>query len=161
MRHRSLISLSREHHHALVLSMKCRKRALGQAKPAPGETLQEFADEVSRFFTRVLERHFQAEEKVLFPFTAAACPESHHLIQELREEHDRIRRNVDGPKPASRLAKSLFDFADLLERHIRREERELFPIFERCVPEAEAEEVGQKIDEFLQPGEPAADRQKD
>ncbi len=50
------------------------------------------------------------------------------------------------------LAKLIFDLGDLLERHIRKEERELFPLFEAHVDEAQAEAMGLKIKEQLGDG---------
>jgi hemerythrin-like domain-containing protein len=38
---------------------------------------------------------------------------------------------------------------DLLERHIRREEHELFPLFESHVPAVQAEEAKERIEEIL------------
>ncbi len=49
----------------------------------------------------------------------------------------------------SELPKALFDLGDILERHIRREERELFPLFEHYVPPAEAEQAKGEIERIL------------
>ena len=150
MRHPALISLSRGHHEVLILAMKCRKRALGQTRPVGAQGLADLAEEVKNFVTGRLERHFQAEEKVLFPLLDRATMESRSLTAELRSEHDRIREKAGLGSGAVHLSKSLFDLADLLERHVRREERELFPIFEREVPEAEAERARKEMEEILQ-----------
>jgi hemerythrin-like domain-containing protein len=50
------------------------------------------------------------------------------------------------------LAKLIFDLGDLLERHIRKEERELFPLFEQRVKAAEAVAIGQELKKVLEPG---------
>jgi hemerythrin-like domain-containing protein len=47
------------------------------------------------------------------------------------------------------LAKLIFDVGDLLERHIRKEERELFPLFEARVDAAQADAIGVKLKELL------------
>ena len=49
------------------------------------------------------------------------------------------------------LAKLIFDLGDLLERHIRKEERELFPLFETQVNAEKAEQVGMNLKELLNP----------
>ena len=149
MRHPALVSLSRGHHEVLILAMKCRKRALGQARPAGAQGLADLAEEMKNFVAGDLERHFQAEEKVLFPLLDRATMESRSLTAELRSEHALIREKAILGTRGVNLSKSLFDLADLLERHVRREERELFPIFERSVPEIEAERVRKEMEEIL------------
>jgi hemerythrin-like domain-containing protein len=52
----------------------------------------------------------------------------------------------------------IFDLADLLERHIRKEERELFPLFEAHFDEAAAERIGVELKRML--GESNAPRRK-
>lgn len=151
MRHPALISLSRGHHEVLILAMKCRKRALGQARPAGMRNLTDLAEEMKNFIAGRLDRHFQAEEEVLFPLLDRFGAESAALTAELRREHERIRAGAALGGGSANLSKAIFDLADLLERHIRREERELFPIFERQVPETEAEKVGKEMEEILQP----------
>jgi hemerythrin-like domain-containing protein len=47
------------------------------------------------------------------------------------------------------VSKLIFDLGDLLERHIRREERELFPLFEQYVERSRAEAVGRDISKIL------------
>jgi hemerythrin-like domain-containing protein len=49
----------------------------------------------------------------------------------------------------SGLAKVIFDLGDLLERHIRKEERELFPLLENHLGAMEAEETGEAIRKIL------------
>ena len=41
-------------------------------------------------------------------------------------------RGTTSSDPVTGLAKLIFDLGDLLERHIRKEERELFPLFEEA-----------------------------
>ena len=47
------------------------------------------------------------------------------------------------------LAKLIFDLGDLLERHIRKEERELFPLFEQHVEGGSAANAGEEIKRIL------------
>lgn len=149
MRHSSLIRLSHDHHHGLALALRCRKQALGRLKPMGAQGLSERAEEVRNFVGVNLRPHFQAEEELLFPLMRALVPQSQPLIEELLTEHERIRDVTDRLAESSALAKLLFDLGDLLERHIRREERELFPLFERHVPAAEAEGVRREMEKIL------------
>ena len=149
MRHPSLIALSHDHHLGLALALRCRKQALGQIKPLGIKGLRERAEEVRNFVLKNLERHFLAEEKILFPFIRSSVPQSHSLIDDLLEGHEHIRKWAHPLGGDADLAKMLFDFGDLLETHIRREERELFPYFENHVTAAEAERVKSEIKKIL------------
>jgi|SRR5713226_1568734 len=149
-RHPSLISLSHDHHHGLALALRCRKQALGQIKPMGTQGLRERAEEVHGFFAASLERHFQAEEEILFPLMRSCVPESQPLVEDLIEDHRRMRGSAEMLAESPDLAKILFDFGDLLERHIRREERELFSIFEKHVTQEEAERVKKEIEKFFE-----------
>lgn len=149
MRHPSLILLSHDHHHGLALALRCRKQALGRVKPLGSEGLQERAKEVKEFFAQNLVRHFRAEEEILFPIICSCAQEGGEIVEDLIREHKQIRRGVEGLEEETTLAKSLFDLGDLLERHIRREERELFPIFENRVDAAQAEQAKERIERIL------------
>ena len=75
----SLVPLSRQHFHALVLCMRIhRKRA--ERSVLQREMLELWSDDV-RF-------HFQAEEKFLFPAARRIAPLA-PLVRELRAEHTR------------------------------------------------------------------------
>ena len=149
-RHPSLVPLSHDHHHGLALALRCRKQALGRLKPLGTQGLKERAKDFKEFFGGSLVRHFRAEEDVLFPFMRSVIPESEPLIGELLLEHRRFREWVGRLDDEKHLAKVLFEAADLLERHIRREERELFPLFEARAAPGDAESVGKKIRQMIQ-----------
>lgn len=149
-RHPSLLPLSADHHHGLALALRCRKQALGRIKPMGIQGLRERADEVKGFFSKNLERHFEAEEKILFPMMASCVPESQSLIQRLIEDHRKMRAAMRNLRGAAGMAKILFDFGDLLEEHIRREERELFPLFERYVTQEDAGRIKSEIERALE-----------
>jgi len=148
-RHPSLIPLSHDHHHGLALALRCRKQALGRLKPLGIQGLKERAQELKEFFGASLAPHFAAEESALFPFMRASIAESAPLIGELLAEHEQLRGWVGRLEEEKHLAKVLFEAADLLERHIRREERELFPLFETRAPASGAEDVGREIAKMI------------
>ena len=159
MRHPSLISLSHDHHHGLALALRCRKQALGQLKPMGAVGLRERANEILEFFAANLVAHFRAEEEVLFPYLRKAAPESAGMIDELLKDHDSMRRFMPKLQTGSGLAKVIFDLGDLLERHIRREERELFPLYEKLVEPDKAEVIGAEMKQILDIGK--GERMKD
>lgn len=149
MRHRSLILLSHDHHHGLALALRCRKQALGQLKPTGAEGLRVRAGEFRDFFTQNLTNHFRAEEEALFPPLRALMPDSEPIINQLLREHQELRSAMPNLEAETGLGKVIFDLGDLLERHIRKEERELFPLFEQHLDLFDVETVGERIKNIL------------
>lgn len=148
-RHPSLISLSHDHHHALALGLRCRKQALGQIRPMGAAGLAERAKEFLQFYANNLVTHFNAEEQVLFPWIRSNIADSAAQIDELTQQHRELRQLAAKIEAGGSLAKLIFDVGDLLERHVRKEERELFPLFENHSDGAQLDEIGQKIKQCL------------
>ena len=129
-RHKSLVLLARDHHEGLLLALR-----LQQGKKALlrlwSHNPRWQASYVAEFYDKHLRRHFEAEEKALFPLasTIAAC---RPLVNELSLEHRTMEEYVDRFRnpAANALAKDLRSFGALLEEHIRKEDRVLFPAFE-------------------------------
>jgi hemerythrin-like domain-containing protein len=149
MRHLSLIPLSQDHHHGLALALRCRKQALGQLKPMGAAGLRERATEFLQFYRNNLVAHFRAEEEVLFPLLRTSLPGNDAMLDELISQHEQLRQAAAQLAAGSGLAKSIFDLGDLLERHIRREERELFPLFEAHIDAIKAESIGVELKKIL------------
>jgi hemerythrin-like domain-containing protein len=102
---------------------------------------------VVQFFHDHLVPHFEAEEKALFPAMKERVVESLRTIDTLLHQHKEIRERVKTLEKPERtgLEDRLREFGELLDGHIRIEENELFPLFERSVPEDVAENVGREI----------------
>lgn len=111
--------------------------------------LRERAAEVLAFYDSNLIAHFRAEEEVLFPKLRSAAPQSAPMIDQLVRDHEQIRTAMAHVKNGAGLAKSIFDLGDLLERHIRKEERELFPLFEQQVSATDADLIGAELKKNL------------
>ena len=129
-RHESLIPLSREHQYALMLCLRIHRGLIEQH--ADVNWLQMKGGQAVRFFEGELVTHFRAEEEFLFPAMQELLG-APQIIDELLAEHEKMRRLIDQLRhmePRS-LAATLKEFADALEAHIRKEERELFPIYEQ------------------------------
>ncbi|MFQ5917281.1 MAG: hemerythrin domain-containing protein [Candidatus Binatia bacterium] len=148
-RHPTLIPLCQDHHYGLALAIRCRKQALGQLNPGNTRGIKERAEEVKDFFLKKLRPHFEAEEVVLFPLIGSQSSDAKRMVTDLFHEHEQIRRETIRLRQEPESSKTLFDLGDLLERHIRREERELFPLFEQLVPPAKAEQAKIKIERIL------------
>jgi len=159
MRHPSLVLLSHDHHHGLALALRCRKQALGQLKPMGAAGLRERAKEFADFYRINLIAHFRAEEEILFPLMRAALPGSAALLDELLGQHEQLCQAVPRLEAGRGLAKLIFDLGDLLEGHIRKEERELFPLFEAHIDAPQAEKIGVELKKILDEG--GRDRTKD
>lgn len=110
-------ALSSEHHAGLVLA----RRAL-RATP---EAVAEAWRDVAARFAAELEPHFRAEESWLLP-ALERLGESGRVRRTL-DEHARLRALV---YERAHDAEGLRLFAELLQAHIRFEERELFGIAE-------------------------------
>jgi len=149
MRYPALVPLSHDHHHGLALALRCRKQALGQIKPMGLEGLRQCAVELRDFFVKNLVPHFLAEEEALFPAMRGAVPECREMIGELIKDHEWIRSATTELDKDSGLGRVIFDLGDLLECHIRKEERELFPLFEKYLSAEEAAAVGERIKNIL------------
>jgi hemerythrin-like domain-containing protein len=65
-------------------------------------------------------------------------------------DHESVRLAVPKLQETVGLGKVIFDLGDLLERHIRREERELFPLFEQHAAVIGADEIAEKLTNFLE-----------
>jgi hemerythrin-like domain-containing protein len=111
------------------------------------------------FFADEIVSHFKAEEEVLFPVIRESVGEC-RLLSELLSEHRKLKtlsERLRGTE-VQQLLSALSHFADQLEMHIRKEERELFPLYERLVTVEVAMEVGSEVraivGEAMQPGNP-------
>lgn len=126
---------------------------LGKAK-APRSTWPEDRglqrDRAVQFFELELSPHFQAEERYLFPLAEAHLPPD-TLVSTLREQHRELERLIDQLRtlPAGQVETTLLRFADLLEDHIRKEERLLFEAVQERIPVHELSACGEKIEAHL------------
>ena len=120
-----LVSLSHDHHHALVLARRCR---VGATAGASGATAWA---EVREAFPSRLDPHFRIEEAHLIPALEAAGETV--MVERLREEHAALRALAAEESAA---AATVEYFGTLLEAHVRFEEREVFELAQRRLPAA-------------------------
>lgn len=127
--------LSREHHDGLLFVWKIRQ---GLSNHTNIEKLKEFT---GWFWRNHIKPHFFQEEKILLPF----LPASHPMSLQLKNEHDYIRElilTID--READR-----YDFirlVNLIETHIRFEERELFQYLEQHLSEKDMMEIYEQLE---------------
>lgn len=118
-RHLALQPLSREHHHALLLSWKIRA---GLKNKAGINRIKKYSDV---FFKNQLLPHFEIEEKHLFPILG----KHHDLVRQAVEQHRELKQ-LFIEQTAS--VENLSQIADKLDQHIRFEERILFNAIQKA-----------------------------
>jgi hemerythrin-like domain-containing protein len=145
-RSRALKPLSAEHHQALLVAFQLKKsleghpEAAGAPKDLPG-----LLSLARRFEEHVFVPHTLAEEELLGQYLVPAD------MKRLQSEHAELRRLVQAARtstPAEQRA-NLGQFADLLERHVRWEERELFPYAEDHVDGETLALIGGELEKRL------------
>ncbi|HVP66996.1 MAG TPA: hemerythrin domain-containing protein [Anaeromyxobacteraceae bacterium] len=145
-RTRELRPLSSDHHQALLVAYQLKKAIAGHAESAGApRDLDGLLALARRYEETVFRVHTAAEEELLGRHLAA--PD----VRRLELEHAQMRQFLAdarlAPPPERRQA--LLGFADLLERHVRWEERELFPRCEAQLGGEALESVGNEIEKRL------------
>ena len=119
-RAKELRPLSIDHHHGLLLCWKIRT---GLTKNIATDRIWKY---VEWFFREHLEPHFELEEKYVFPLL-----DNPSMIDRALGDHAEIRRAIE----VRRQGVTLEQFADMLQAHIRFEERILFVELQKTVNE--------------------------
>jgi hemerythrin-like domain-containing protein len=149
LRDPSLIPLSRQHQHALALCVR-----IERALQAGSVDLTAWQEEVEQHFTQEIQFHFAAEEQVLFP-KAKRFPELAALVEELSDEHRRLRECFARAHERSMDGGGLGAFVNLLSGHIRKEERQLFEAVQKLVEADELRRIGAALEQDLAVGQRA------
>lgn len=136
-RHPALVPLSHDHHHGLVQARRLRRAAEGSDPQHQRQTAKEFVT----FFASEGAGHFRDEEEFLLPLLADRPDPAGELLAEIAAQHASIRaltgelrQSIHQGSVDSAVLERL---GELLERHIRLEERSLFPLIETVATDAE------------------------
>ncbi|MCO5235282.1 MAG: hemerythrin domain-containing protein [Chitinophagaceae bacterium] len=135
-RSESIVKLSREHHFSLLFCWKIRQ---GIKKGIAPSRMMGYA----RYFWEVnLEQHFKQEEEILF----ASLPEDAMVARAL-DEHNAIREAAAAlfATPEEEIVMELERFTGQLDKHVRFEERELFPYLEKTLSTSLQEEISGRL----------------
>jgi hemerythrin-like domain-containing protein len=145
-RSRQLKPLSSEHHQALLVAFQLKKGLAGHGASAGApKDLAGLVSLARRFEEAILRPHARAEEELL----------GHHLPdadgKRLASEHRELARLAEAARQSrpQDARHALLAFADLLERHVRWEERELFVACEHDMAEEELAVVGHELERRL------------
>jgi len=142
-RHTALYTLSHDHHQGLLLAQQLKKGA-PQYKGMPS-TLEGKRDYALSFYKSDLVKHFQDEEEILFPVVKSKNAELEKLITEIISEHRKMESLVKDLEKTDQLENVLSELGHLLEKHIRKEERELFMKIEKVLSDDELKIISEKV----------------
>ena len=131
-----LSPLSREHHEGLLFAWKIRQ---GLQKDIEPERISKFT---KWFWETDLQYHFEKEENILAPLLT----ERLELKEQLLREHDEIR-NLLIAAENDYSKETLQKLSDVVNNHIRFEERVLFKYIEETVSKQELEAIGNYLSE--------------
>lgn len=139
-RHKQLQPLSRQHHNGLLAALLLKK---GIKKAADQKVMAAF---ILNFWSNDLEVHFNSEETVLIPaLKETAFAET--LTRRLLNEHTALRSYIFSLQEGDASASITEDFANLLEQHIRFEEKIYFPEAEKALNEEQLQKLGEALHE--------------
>jgi len=141
LRDPALVPLSQQHHNGLALCVLTERGLGADASPANVAKLAQRA--IDRYDIE-LTNHFGIEEQLLFPMIERELGKM-AILAELIADHRTLEGMIDQLRTAPS-AERLKKFCELLRRHIRREENELFQDIQQRLPAGVLETVGKEID---------------
>ncbi len=127
-RHPSLTPLSREHHPVLILAQLLKKDTPAY-KGMPTEPAAKAAYALNLFLTD-MKKHFSKEE-LLLQKVAGLNTQIDKLTKEIVQEHQELASDFLAITSSRDRVNELDALGKKLEQHIRKEERELFPLIEQ------------------------------
>jgi hypothetical protein len=131
-------ALSRGHHRGLYVALRLRRATPDSAAEARRVFLLFWQTEGSK--------HFRLEEEVLLPAYARHRPADDPAVVRVLTEHVALRRRAADLASSESLSSSAArELGELLEQHIRHEERVLFPAIESALPDAERRELARAL----------------
>ncbi|MBP1948306.1 hemerythrin domain-containing protein [Virgibacillus litoralis] len=131
-RHESLQPLSRHHMIGLHLALKLKRAGTEESRL----TIEEIKQEADEFWNPNGQQHFREEEEFLLPAYAQYAKIEQPEIIEMLLEHVKIRAQMDNLINGEDVSlDKMHELGMLLEAHIRKEERVIFPMIEKALPE--------------------------
>ncbi|HSU29119.1 MAG TPA: hemerythrin domain-containing protein [Chitinophagaceae bacterium] len=136
-----LTALSKEHHDGLLFVRRLRQGLINAISP------DRLLSYTLWYWQHHIKPHFFQEEKILLPYMP-----DHPLGQQLKDEHEYIRELILSlDKEADN--QDFTSLCDLIERHIRFEERQVFVYLEAKLSTEELNKVQQTLTEHPVSGE--------
>jgi hemerythrin-like domain-containing protein len=145
-RNKNLVPLSWEHHDGLVAAFRLKQ---GLKKNVEKEVLTEY---LIFIWENNLLKHFDNEEQIFPNLMKSLDGGATELLERFESEHLMLRELVKRLMKNKKHTKEIVEqFSQLLERHIRFEERALFPFIEKRTPSEKMDELGGFFKERHQP----------
>ena len=141
-RHKALHSLSHDHHNGLVLAQLAKKNS-PEYPQLPKTVVGKIEYAVSYYYDELVP-HFRAEENTLIPTIKGRDKKVDEILNTIVDEHKQIKTLITLLDEESS-EDVLDEFGNLLEAHIRKEERELFPMIQELLSEEELSELERKL----------------
>ena len=147
-RDKALHILSYDHHQGLILAQLIKKGS-PQYKNLPNTT-EGKKDYSIKFYYDELVKHFEDEEKILFPTVNGKDDEIDNLVEKKITEHKKIKQLVNQLESEEDIENALDELGNILESHIRKEERDLFMKIQEILTEDELTTVEKQLTESRQ-----------
>lgn len=142
-RSKTLIPLSHDHHHGLLLAQMLKKNA------PEYRTLPNLPDQKAKyaidFFYSDLIKHFRVEEDILYPFVKGLDRSLDEMFIEIISEHKKIEEYINRLKNNNEIVDIMDTLGKLLESHIRKEEKIVFPKIELVLGEVKLRQLEVEI----------------
>jgi len=151
-RHPGLVPVARDHVHALSIAARLRRGPRDARGQWPSDPVDQAA-RLQHFLEHELRPHFALEEALVFPLARQHSPEAAALVTLLVEDHRALERMVLALAGTVPDASALAEIGRLLETHVRREDRTLFPLMEAEVPDAALCALGAALAGHPRPGD--------
>ena len=136
-RNKNILKLSKEHHLSLLFCWKIKQGLNGEIPP------DRIIKYIQYFSANFLIPHFREEEFFLFPAL------NDEKVDKAIEQHKQINNLISGVSlyDETNLKKTLQRIAELVDDHVRYEERELFPYMESKLKDEQLSAIGKKLNE--------------
>ena len=135
-RSKHILQLSKDHHFSLLFCWKIRQGLKNEIEAGRINKYVQF------FWENDMEEHFREEEEILF------APLQDEKVQKAVSDHRQIKSVVEKLQSTSavfEMNKLLSEIANIVEAHVRFEERDLFPHLEKHLSDAQLEEIGEHL----------------
>jgi hemerythrin-like domain-containing protein len=129
-----IVKLSKDHHFTLLFCWKIRNGLKLEAEPS---RIKKY---IQYFWKHHMQPHFREEETILF------VPVKDEAVKRALKEHAGIAQQINELNGAEHVSSNqLLTLADMVDNHVRYEERELFPHLEEILTEEQLESIGKQI----------------
>jgi hemerythrin-like domain-containing protein len=137
-RHEAIPPLSRDHHGSLLLAQLLKKNA--PAYKGLPDTPADKATYAKEVFTSSIQKHFEQEEAML-DLVKDCDAEINAMAMEIKTEHGELTALFTSLENAPDLIHAMDTLAIALEKHIRKEERILFPLLQLHCNDEQLQEI--------------------